>query len=166
MKRFLETGRIVAVHGLKGEVRVDPWCDSPDFLCEFDVLYFDKGDKEVIIENARPHKNIVIMKIEGVDDADEAAKLRGRILYMDREDVELGEGTYFVQDLIGMDVVDAENGEVYGRITDVKNTGASDIYTVKSDSGEFMIPAVPEFIERTDIEGGRLYIHMIEGLRE
>ncbi len=166
MKRFLETGRIVAVHGLKGEVRVDPWCDSPDFLCEFDVLYFDKGDKEVIIENARPHKNIVIMKIEGVDDADEAAKLRGRILYMDREDVELGEGTYFVQDLIGMEVVDAENGEVYGRITDVKNTGASDIYTVKSDSGEFMIPAVPEFIERTDIEGGRLYIHMIEGLRE
>ena len=154
------------MHGLKGEVRVDPWCDSPDFLCEFDVLYFDKGDKEVIIENARPHKNIVIMKIEGVDDADEAAKLRGRILYMDREDVELGEGTYFVQDLIGMEVVDAENGEVYGRITDVKNTGASDIYTVKSDSGEFMIPAVPEFIERTDIEGGRLYIHMIEGLRE
>ena len=65
-----------------------------------------------------------------------------------------------------MEVVDAESGEVYGRISDVKNTGASDIYTVKSDKNEFMIPAVPEFIERTDIEGGRLYIHMIEGLME
>ena len=166
MKQFLEIGKIVAVHGLKGEVRVDPWCDSPDFLCEFDELFFDKGKTAVNIENARPHKNIVIMKIEGINDADEAAKYRGKVLYMDRDSVELDEGTYFVQDLLGLDVVDADDGTVYGKITDVRNTGASDIYTVKSAEREFLFPAVPEFIERTDIEGGRLYIHMVEGLIE
>ncbi len=164
MKTYLEIGKIVAIHGLKGEVRVDPWCDYPEFLCEFDELFFSKGTEKIIIENARPHKNIVIMKIEGIDTPEAAEKLRGKILYISRNDVELPEGTYFVQDLIGLEVEDADNGTVYGRITDVRNTGANDIYTIKSEEKEFMFPAVPEFIEKTDIEGGKLYIHMIDGL--
>ena len=164
MKTYLEIGKIVAIHGLKGEVRVDPWCDYPEFLCEFDELYFAKGEESVAITNARVHKNIVIMKIEGIDTPEAAEKLRGRILYMDRNDVELDEGTYFVQDLLGLEVVDADNGTVYGKITDVRNTGASDIYTIKSDEREFLFPAVPEYVEKTDIENGKLYIHMLDGL--
>lgn len=166
MKRFLETGRIVAIHALKGEVRVDPWCDSPDFLCEFDKLYFDKGNTPVEIESARPHKNVVIMKIKGIDTPEAATALRGKILYMDREDVELPAGTYFVQDLIGLEVVDAADGTVYGCLAQVSNTGANDIYTVKNEDNEYLIPAIPDVIEKTDIEGGRLYIHRIEGLFE
>ena len=164
MKTYLEIGKIVAIHGLKGEVRVDPWCDYPEFLCEFDELYFAKGEESVAITNARVHKNIVIMKIAGIDTPEAAEKLRGRILYMDRNDVELDEGTYFVQDLLGLEVVDADNGTVYGKITDVRNTGASDIYTIKSDEREFLFPAVPEYVEKTDIENGKLYIHMLDGL--
>lgn len=164
MKTYLEIGKIVGIHGLKGDVRVDPWCDYPEFLCEFDELFFSKGEESVKIENARVHKNIVIMKIKGIDTPEAAERLRGKILYMNRNDVELDEGTYFVQDLLGLDVVDADSGTVYGKITDVRNTGASDVYTIRSQEREFMFPAVPEFIEKTDIEGGRLYIHMIDGL--
>ncbi|MBP1548296.1 MAG: 16S rRNA processing protein RimM, partial [Oscillospiraceae bacterium] len=110
MKKYLEIGKIVAVQGLKGEVRVEPWCDSAEFLCEFDRLYFSKGETPVDVVRSRPHKNIVLMKLDGVDTPEDAQKLRGKILYMDRDDVELEEGCYFVQDLIGLEVVDADDG--------------------------------------------------------
>lgn len=163
MKKYLEIGQIVGVHALKGEVRVDPWCDSPDFLCEFDELY-DSKQEIIEIEHSRVQKNIVVMKIKGIDTPEDAVKLRGKILFIDRDDVELEQGTYFVQDLLGLSVVDADNGKVYGKLSDVTNTGANDIYTVKGDGREYLIPAIPDVIEKTDIEGGKLLIHVIDGL--
>lgn len=165
-KKFLEIGRIVSVQGLKGEVRVDPWCDYPEFLCEFDVLYFEKGKTPVNVVRARAHKNIVIMKIEGVDTPEAAGNLRGKVLYMDRDDVELDEGTYFVQDLIGLEVIDADDGTVYGTLSQVTATGANDVYHIKNGDNEYLIPAIPDVIEKTDIEGGKLLIHKMEGLFE
>ncbi len=166
MKQFLETGKIVAVQGLKGEVRAEAWCDSPDFLCGFDTLYFNKGKVPVTIQYARPHKNIVIMKIEGIDTPEAANELRGKVLYMDRDDVELEEGCYFVQDLIGLEVVDNEDGTVYGTLSQVTSTGANDVYHVKKDGKEWLIPAIPDVIMKTDIENGQLLIHKMEGLFE
>ncbi len=107
-KKFLETGKIVTTHGVAGEVRVYPWCDGPDFLLGFDTLYLDKGKQPVRVENARVHKNIVILKLAGVDTMDDALLLRNKVLYIDRDDVELAEGEYFVQDLIGLVVLDAK----------------------------------------------------------
>lgn len=164
MKRFLEIGKIVAVQGLKGEMRVDPWCDSPDFLCEFEQLYFNKGETPVTVVRARPHKNIVLMKIEGVDTPEDAQKLRGKILYMDREDVELEEGCYFVQDLIGLEVIDSDDNTVYGKLSQVTATGANDVYHIKNGENEYLIPAIPDVIVKTDIENGQLLIRKIEGL--
>ena len=164
MKRFLEIGKIVAVQGLKGEIRVEPWCDSPDFLCEFEQLYFNKGETPVTVVRARPHKNIVLMKIEGVDTPEEAQKLRGKILYMDREDVELEEGCYFVQDLIGLEVIDADDNTVYGKLSQVTATGANDVYHIKNGENEYLIPAIPDVIVKTDIENGQLLIRKMEGL--
>lgn len=164
MKRFLEIGKIVAVQGLKGEIRVEPWCDSPEFLCEFDLLYFNKGETPVNIVRSRPHKNIVLMKIEGVDTPEDAQKLRGKILYMDREDVELEEGCYFVQDLVGLEVVDADDGMVYGKLSQVTATGANDVYHIKDGEKEYLIPAIPDVIVKTDIENGKLIIRKMEGL--
>ena len=109
MDKLLEAGKIVSVFGLKGEVKVQPWCDSPEFLCEFDTLYYKSGTP-VQIEHARRQKNIVVMKIQGIDTVEEAQKIRNRVLYIDRDDVELDEGCYFVKDLIGLKVVDADNG--------------------------------------------------------
>lgn len=166
MKQFLEIGKIVAVQGLKGEVRVEAWCDTPEFICEFDRLYFNKGKTPVEIVKARPHKNIVLMKIEGVDTPEAAQELRGKILYMDRNDVELEEGAYFVQDLIGLEVSDADDGTVYGTLSDVSFTGANDVYHIKNGEKEYLIPAIPDVVIETDIENGKMLIRKMDGLFE
>ena len=92
MEQLLETGKIVSVHALKGEVKVEPWCDSPDFLAEFDELFLD--GEWVEVERARVQKNMVILKLQGVDTPEAAGRLVGKILYIDRDQVELEEGTY------------------------------------------------------------------------
>ena len=165
MKRFLEIGKIVAVQGLKGEVRVEAWCDSREFLCEFDTLYFDKGATAVEVVRAHPHKNIVLMKIKGVDTVEQAQLLRNKILYMDRDEVELEEGCYFVQDLIGLEVIDNDDGTVYGKICEVTETGANDVYHIKGNDGKIrLIPAIPDVVIETDITNGKMLIHKLEGL--
>lgn len=165
MKQYLEIGRIVAVQGLKGEVRVEPWCDEPEFLCGFDELYLENGKKSIVIEYARRQKNIVVMKLDGIETAEQAQLMRGKILYMDRNDVELDEGVYFFQDLIGLETVDSDSGEVYGRISDITRTGANDVYTVTFPDGkEKLIPAIPDVVRKIDAEGGKIYIHVLEGL--
>lgn len=164
MNKLLEAGKIVSVFGLKGEVKVQPWCDTPDFLCEFNMLYYKSGTP-VEVERARVQKNIVVMKIKGVDSVEEAQKIRNRVLYLDREDVELGEDTYFVQDLIGLKVIDLNSGREYGVLTEVSETGANDVYHIKSESGKmYYIPAIPSVIAETDVEGGVMKITPLEGL--
>lgn len=166
MDKLLEAGKIVSVFGLKGEVKVQPWCDSPEFLCEFDTLYYKSGTP-VQIEHARPQKNIVVMKIQGIDTVEEAQKIRNRVLYIDRDDVELDEGCYFVKDLIGLKVVDADNGRVYGTLTEVSETGANDVYHIKGEDGKmYYIPAIPSVVAETDIEGGVMKITPLDGLFE
>ena len=152
------------LNSIKGEIKVQPWCDGPEFLCGFDTLYYKSGTP-VEIERSRVAKNIVVMKVKGVDTVEEAQKLRNRVLYIDRDDVELDEGCYFVQDLIGLEVVDADSGESYGKITDVSQTGANDVYHITDEKGNVkLIPAIPEVVAETDIEGGVMKITPLEGL--
>lgn len=163
-KQFLEVGRIVGTHGIRGELRVDPWCDSPDFLSGFKTLYFDEG-KTSLKSKARPHKNIVLLRLEGVETIDDAEKLRGKVLYIDRDDARLPEGKNFVQDLIGCRVVDADDAsKEYGEIADVFKTGANDVYTVKNPSGEFLVPVIDEVVVDKDIDGGVVRIRPMKGL--
>ena len=163
-KKLLEAGKIVTVFGLKGEVKVQPWCDTPDFLCEFDTLYYKSGTP-VNVERSRVQKNMVIMKIEGTDSVEEAQKLRNRVLYIDREDVELDEGCYFIQDLIGLTVIESKDGKVYGKLSDVSQTGANDVYHIKAEDGkEYLIPAIPEGIDNIGLEGGIMKITALDGL--
>lgn len=165
MKQFLEIGKIVGTHGVRGEMRVEPWADSPDFLCGFDRLYFDKGTRELEVLAARPHKRIVLMKLSGVDTMEDAAALRGKVLYMNRDDVELEEDAYFIQDLIGLVVEDADDGQVYGKLTEVSYTGANDVYHIQSENGkEYLIPAIPDVIIETDVEGGKMTIRPLKGI--
>ncbi len=103
-KQFLECGKIVTTQGIKGEVRVQPWCDSPDFLLGFDTLYLDGGRSSLEIERSRVQKNVVVFKFKGTETVEEAVTLRGKVLYLDRADVPMEEGEYFVQDLIGCTV--------------------------------------------------------------
>lgn len=165
IKQFLETGKITGTHGLKGEVRVQPWADSPEFLAEFDELYLDKGAKKIEIKAARVHKNMLIMKIKGVDTIDDAEKLRNKILYMNRDDVELEDGTYFIQDLIGLDVLDDETGEKIGVLDDVSETGANDVYHIKTAEGKiYLIPVIPEVVRDISLENGTVRVFKMKGL--
>ena len=110
-KNLLEIGKITSIVGLKGEVKVYPWCDSPELLCELETLYWKSGTP-VKVEKGRVQKNMAVLKLEGVDTPEAAQKLRNHVLYMDREDVELEEGSWFIADLIGLTVKDSTSGEV------------------------------------------------------
>ncbi len=164
-KQFLEVGRIVGTHGVRGELRVDPWCDSPEFLSGFKKLWFDSGKTEIKAKS-RPHKNLALVKLEGVDTIDDAEKLRGKILYIDRKDIKLPEGRNFIQDLIGCRVLDADDRElVYGEITDVFKTGANDVYTVRDSSGrEFLVPVIDEVVTEKNVDEGFVLVRPMKGL--
>ncbi|MBE6852191.1 MAG: 16S rRNA processing protein RimM [Ruminococcus sp.] len=162
---FLEVGKIVTVHALRGEVKIAPWCDSPDFLCEFDYLYLDKkGSSYLETEHARVFKNMVIAKFRGYDTVEDAEKLRNKVLYISRDDVELDEDTYFIKDLIGIKVIDNDTGTVYGEIKDVFQTGANDVYAVRNGEKEYLVPAIADVVVSTDIENKTMYITPLKGL--
>lgn len=163
-KQYLETGKIVNVHGLKGEVKVYPWCDSPELLCDFDILYTNQGKQPIQIEYARVQKNMVIMKIKGIDTVEQANQLRNKVLYLNRDDLLLDDDTYFIQDLIGLEVFDADDNTFYGILSDVLETGANDVYTIKNEElhKEFLIPAIPQVVISTDIENNIMKIKPLE----
>lgn len=164
MQKYLEIGKIVSVHGLKGEVKVQPWCDTPDYFCRFKKLYSKDGSHEYEIERSREQGNMVLVKIKGVDTVEAAQSMRGKILFMDRKDAKLPKGSYFVADLIGLNIED-ESGKSYGVLNDVLKTGANDVYEIKSENGKmYYIPAIPSVILSTDIEGGKMIIYPMEGL--
>lgn len=164
-KKYLEAGRVVGTHGVRGELRVDSWCDSPEFLSGFKKLYWDEGRKPVEVLAARPHKTLVLMKLAGIDTATQADVLRGRILYIDRADARLPKDSYFIQDLLGLSAVDADTGVSYGKLTDVFKTGANDVYEITGDNGkQYLIPVIPDVIIETDLEAETLRIRPIRGI--
>lgn len=161
-KEFLECGRIVAPQGIKGQVRVEPWCD-PGFLAEFETVYMD--GTPVTVTDGRVQKNMAILKLEGVETRDDALALRGKMLYINRKDAHLEEGEYFVQDLIGCSVVDIDNGADYGKIYDIRPTGANDVYYLRDDQGkERLVPVIPSVVLEKDVDNGLIKIRPLEGL--
>ncbi len=167
MKKFLEAGKIVGIHGLQGEVRIEPWCDGPEFLSRFKRL-FDKNENEMKVRRARAHKNITIVKFAGTDTPEQAQDMIGMIVYIDRADVKLPEGVYFVQDIIGLEAVDVDTEEVYGKVTEVYQTGANDVYQITKDGKNHLIPKIPDVVPKVDINEGKVYINtkIIGGLFE
>lgn len=164
-KRFLECGKIVATHGLRGEVKVLPWCDGPEALLPFGTLYLDGGKTPLPVEKSRTAKGMALVKFRGVDSPEAAQPLRGKVLWLDREDDALEEGQYYIQDLLGLTVADADTGAVYGTLSDVTETGANDVYHIASPDGKTrLIPAIPQVIREIDIDGGRMTIRPLEGL--
>lgn len=164
MEQYLEIGKIVSTHGLRGELRVDPWCDSPQFLCQFKTLYLKKGETKLSV-SSRPHKTIAIVKAKGIDTIEEAEKLRGRILYINRSDARLAPGEYFIQDLMGLDVIDIDTSKSYGKITDVLKTGANDVYQVTDEKKkDYLIPVIDDVVKEIDINGGKVLIKPLKGI--
>ena len=164
-KKFLECAVIINTHGVRGDVKLESLCDTPAVLAGLKRVYFHEGGEyiEVRVLHSSVFKSFVLATLEGIDDMDKSMAQKGKTLYAAREDFKLRKGDYFIVDLIGLDVIDNTNGTVYGKITDVINRGASDIYVVKTAGGERMMPAVKEFVKKVDLERG-VYVEVIPGL--
>ena len=165
IKEYLEIGKITSTHGIKGEMRFQPWCDSPEFLTKFKTLYFDKKGEKAVKIKARPNGEMAILKIEGIDTVEEAARLRDKVLYMKRADAKLPEGQYFIQELIGCTVYDADDESIcYGLLSDVSMTGANDVWHIEKDGKEYLIPAIPPVVISTDVVEGVIKIRPLRGI--
>lgn len=164
-KQFLDSGKIVGTHGIKGEVRIEPWCDSPEFLCSFKKLYLDEKGEAFVEVKSRPHKNIALCKIKGIDTIEAAEKYRGKIIYINRDDISLDDGVNFVQDLIGLDVVDESSGKSYGTLTDVLRTGANDVYEITgANEKKYLAPVIDEVVKEISVDGGYVKINPMKGI--
>jgi 16S rRNA processing protein RimM len=165
VKQYLETGIIAGTHGVRGELRVNPWSDSPDTFRKVKTLYFDEGKTPVKVLSARPHKNQVLLTLEGVDTVEKADTLRGKVLYLDRADLKLPKGTVFLQDLMGLQAVDGSTGRVYGVLEEIIPTGANDVYRIRDEKGkDYLFPAVAHMIQEIAVEEGKIYLLPIPGI--
>ena len=161
MEKYLEAGKIINTHGIRGEVKIQPWADSPDFLTPIKQFYID--GEPITVTSAKAHKGCVIAALDGVTDFDGAIKLKNKTIYIDRSDAQIEEGRHFIADLIGLRAIDAETGAEFGRISDVLSLPSNDVYVI-AGSREILVPAVPDFIIETNIEDGFVRIRLREGL--
>ena len=164
-KKYIECGKIINTHGCKGGLKIEPWCNSANDFTELKRLFIStkNGFDKYTVTKASFFKQFVILELKEVADMDSALSLKNSIIYAAREDFKLDDGEYFLSDIIGLKVLDYENGKVYGTVVDIINRGASDIYVVNTPNGERMIPAVEEFIVSVDVENGVL-VRVIDGL--
>lgn len=161
MKKFLEAGVLGAPRGVKGELRFECWCDSPDFLRSVNRFYFDaEGTKSLAV--VRYYPSIPSIVFEGREDRQSAALLTGRKLWFAREDVVLPDGVYFNDDLVGLTVFDAESGAVLGTLAAVEEGSRNFLYRIKGEK-EYLVPAVDAFVKSIDLEKG-IGVSLIEGL--
>ncbi len=146
-------------------MRVGHLCDSSEVFCSLASVYTEKNGEYVEhrVLSAHEHGTVILLALEGIDSIEAAQTLKGRSLYAKREQLPLDEGSHFIADLIGLKVYDAESGRLYGTLTDVMNRGASDVYEIKTQNGEVLMPAVDEFVREIDLEKG-IFITPIEGM--
>ena len=162
MQDKFEVGKIVNTFGIKGEVKVNLYTEDISNFKTNNKVYVN--DKEMQVENSRLQKNMLILKLKGIDNMNDAEDLRGSIIKVDRSKNELPEGTYYIADLIGLDVY-TEDGSLLGKVIDIYNTGANDIYTVKTQDGkEVLLPAIKDVIKQVDIQNGKIIVHILKGL--
>ena len=159
----IKIGEVVNVVGLKGEVKVYNYSDYKERFEELDYIYLK--DVKTEIKQVRYMKDMVILKLSGVDDRNAAERLKGQDVCIDESQLrELPEDTYYIRDLIGMDVVD-QDGKLIGTLTDVLKNTAQDVYQVKLVSGKTgLIPGVSQFIKSIDMEKRTIEVQIIEGL--
>lgn len=163
----LEVGQIVNTFGIKGMVKVMPFTDDIRRFDKLDKVYIEKNKskKEYKIEEVKYHKNMVLIKFEGIDKIEQAEELRNSYLTISRDSVEeLEEGRYYIVDLLGLDVYTDEQ-VLLGTLDDIFNTGSNDIYVVKNKEGkQILLPAIEDVIKQVDLENKKIIVHLLPGL--
>ena len=167
MTKYLEIGQIVNTFGIKGMVKVKPFTDNIERFSNLEKIYIKNksGQTEYKIQEVKYHKNMVLIKFEGIENPEQADLLRNSYLIVDRETEEpLEAGRYYIVDMIGLDVFTDDN-EYLGKLEDIYNTGSNDIYVVKNDEGkEILLPAIKDVLKQVDLENKKIIVHIIEGL--
>ena len=167
MEEFLQVGVISSTHGIRGEVKVFPTTDDPARFKKLKNVLLDTGRErlELEVQSVKFFKQFVIVKFRGIDNINDIEKYKGRSLWISREQaVPLEEDEYYIADLIGMEVC-LEDGTHFGRLKDVIETGANDVYVVEDTKGqEVLLPAIHECILDVDVENDRMTIHLMKGL--
>lgn len=167
MEDLLKVGVITTTHGVRGEVKVFPTTDEAERFLELDYVLLDTGRelRKLEIQNVKFFKNLAILKFKGIDNINDIEMYKGRDLWIPREEgQELEEGEYYVADLIGMNVL-LEDGNVFGTLKDVMETGANDVYVIDTkDRGEVLLPAIRECILDVNVEENTMTVHLMKGL--
>ncbi|MBQ9760087.1 MAG: 16S rRNA processing protein RimM [Clostridia bacterium] len=163
---YLECGKIINTHGFRGAVKLENRTDSPEVLAGLSRVWFREKDgsyRPCRVLHASVQKQFVIATLEGISDEESANRLRETLIYAAREDIPVEEGSHFIVDLIGLPVKDADTGALLGEVKDIDTRGVRDLYIVKNERGEFMVPAVEAFIVRIDPDDA-VYMRPIAGL--
>lgn len=164
---YIEVGKIINTHGLRGDVKVIVWMDSPEDFETLEHVYIETRSetKRLTVQRIRYQKNNIIAKFEEFDDINDVEQFKNKVLYADRDELgELPEGVHYIVDLIGLKVV-SEDGVEIGVISDVFNTGANDIYDVKREGKKnLLLPVIDDVVKEIDIDGGTVTVHLMEGL--
>lgn len=167
MTKYLEIGQIVNTFGIKGMVKVKPFTDNIERFSNLEKIYIKNksGQTEYKIQEVKYHKNMVLVKFEGIENPEQADLLRNSYLIVDRETEEsLEPGRYYIVDMIGLDVFTDDN-EYLGKLDDIYNTGSNDIYVVKNELGkQVLLPAIEDVIKNIDMDNKKVIVHLIPGL--
>ena len=163
--QFLECGKIINTHGIKGGLKLESWCDTPEDLASLKKVYLKNGAEYKChkVKRASVFKQFVLFELDGINNIDTAMTLKNTIVYADRDDISIDEDAFFLADIIGLPVFDIASGEKIGTLSDVLNLGASDLYEINTQNGKKLIPAVDEFIKEIDLEKG-IFVSLIEGM--
>ena len=167
-KEYLEGGRVLNAHGVRGLLKAEAWCDSPKVLAAQKRIFFAEKDgtmKECKVTRGSVAAAFVLLGIEGIETREDAIALKNTVFYLKREDIPVPKGAYLIQDLIGLPMIDIDSGRVYGQVADITEVPRGQMYTVKTERGDVLFPAVKEFVKQIRPDEG-IYIRPIPGFFE
>ncbi len=162
-KEYLNIGKIVGTHGVRGMVRIEPWADDGAFLKNFKTFYLDDMTR-LEITGITPHGNVVIAKITGVESIEQAEAYRGKILSVRREDAPETDGRYYIEEILGSSVINSETGALLGTLTDVFKTGANDVWQVSNNGKNYLLPVIDDLEIKVDIENEKITLKPLKGI--
>ncbi len=160
-EKYVETGRIVNTHGIRGDIKIEPWANSPESLLNYKVFFINGA--EYPVKTCRTHGRFVIASLEGISDMDSAQQLKNAVISVRREDIPLDEGEYLIGDLVGLAAIDEATGSQIGEVAEILSPPGGDVCVIKGDR-EILIPLNDVFVKKVDTDFGRVYFHLIEGM--
>lgn len=162
-ENYLEVGKILNTHGVHGELKVQPWLDSPLLLQELSTLFVN--GQAYSVRSVRSQGANVLVTLEGINSIDDALPLKGKIASAKREDIPLEEGRHFVADLIGLKAKNADTGDFFGTVAEISEYPAHDVYVVHGEK-TYLIPDVPAFVREINEEDGFIAFTVLEGMEQ